>query len=316
MSLFEFIDHMMKNVYTIAAFYSILAVFFLNTAAGKRFIELFRTKILYSDPSQNKSDRLILRVRRMESAILDIQKAISSTTIKDKFETIDSEINKHLADKLPTLIAERLKQSKDIEDGLRLELVDMITLEVKNYLGSTDVAKIIEAHDKLEHTESRLQKHKDLETQINNELNSAGRMKTVMINLFIFFNFGVILLYLFGGSQLSDHAIYAITGSYISLASFIIYIYRTSNFRTSVLLAIREDNKKFFDAIEYIGKHKKGTNLTNADVDLVKLLLTNRSEREKMSDHPYEVVLKGVANSNIQFRGGKMALKEEKKRNS
>jgi hypothetical protein len=90
------------------------------------------------------------------------------------------------------------------------------------------------------------------------------------------------------------------------LAAFIVYIYRTSNFRSSVLLALREDAKKYFDAEDYIRRLKPGASPTDRDVEVLKLLLLNRAEREKMADHPYELVLKGVTNSNIQFKGGKI----------
>jgi hypothetical protein len=137
-------------------------------------------------------------------------------------------------------------------------------------------------------------------------MRSAGRLKTVMINLFVLFNIGVLLIYFFAGEALSDRAVTAIIGLYVSLAAFIVYIYRTSNFRSSVLLALHEDGKKYYDADEYLKRLKPGASPTDRDVEVLKLLLLNRSEREKMADHPYELILKGVTNSNIQLKGGKM----------
>lgn len=145
-----------------------------------------------------------------------------------------------------------------------------------------------------------------LETTIQEQMQSAGRLKTVMINLFVMFNIGVLCIYIFGSSTLTDRAVTAIIGLYVSLAAFIVYIYRTSNFRSSVLLALHEDAKKYFDAEDYIKRLKPGASPTDRDVEVLKLLLLNRAEREKMADHPYELILKGVSNSNIQLKGGKM----------
>ena len=72
-------------------------------------------------------------------------------------------------------------------------------------------------------------------------------------------------------------------------------------------MALREDAKKYFDADEYIQRLKEGSSPTERDVEMVKLLLLNHAEREKQADHPYEVVLKGVTNSNIQLKGGKIS---------
>ncbi|WP_236492237.1 hypothetical protein, partial [Pseudomonas sp. PA-5-4A] len=119
---------------------------------------------------------------------------------------------------------------------------------------------------------------------------------------------------IFASATLTDKAVTGIIGLYISLAAFIVYIYRTSNFRSSVLLALREDAKKYFDADDYIKRLKAGASPSDRDVEVLKLLLLNRAEREKMADHPYELVLKGVSNSNIQLKGGKMisSAKNEK----
>lgn len=297
---------------TIVAVYAIIGTVLLSTRAGRRFFDTFRFKILYSETSQDKSEIISNKLIDLENKIIVLEKELSKKVLKDKSELIDSEINKYLDDKLKYLIEEKISSSNDIESSVLNDIENKISIEVKKHLLSTEITDIISASEKADHINLRCRKNDELDETINYQLNNAGKMKTVMINLFIIFNLGLLLVYIFAGSNLTQHAIYAITGLYVSLATFIIYIYRTSNVRTSVLLALREDGKKFYDAIQYLEKHKKGTTLTNTDVELIKLLLTNRSEREKMSEHPYEVILKGVANSNIQFKGGKMSLKEEK----
>jgi hypothetical protein len=132
-----------------------------------------------------------------------------------------------------------------------------------------------------------------------------------MINLFVIVNFGLIGLYVFKGAELSQYGALSLSGLYVSLAGFIIYIFRASNARTSVLLAIKEDLKKQNTAMEYVESIGNSRTLSQNDIDLIRMLMTNHSEREKKVDHPYEMVFKGISGSNIQFKGGKMAIGEK-----
>ena len=191
--------------------------------------------------------------------------------------------------------------------GLDEVINSSVNSAVTSYLEKFTVSDLLQAQRAKLKENQRLDRSNILERTIDEHMRSAGRLKTVMINLFVMFNIGVLLVYLFAAAHLTDRAVTAIIGLYVSLAAFIVYIYRSSNFRTSVLLALREDAKKYFDADEYIQRLKVGSSPTERDVEMVKLLLLNHAEREKQADHPYEVVLKGVTNSNIQLKGGKIS---------
>ena len=65
----------------------------------------------------------------------------------------------------------------------------------------------------------------ELHGTVEQERKSAGLMKSVMINLFVIVNFALIALYLFKGSELSQYGALSLSGLYISLAGFIIYIF-------------------------------------------------------------------------------------------
>ena len=72
------------------------------------------------------------------------------------------------------------------------------------------------------------------------------------------------------------------------------------------MLAIKEDEKKLSDVFDFLSAFKKTPTFTNNEVEIIRALLVNRVEREKGAEHPYEVVLKGVSNSNVLLRGGKI----------
>ena len=153
-----------------------------------------------------------------------------------------------------------------------------------------------------------------LEEILEDEMRRSGKLKMVMINLFIAVNIGVFSYYIFGDiAKLPQEAIYGAAGLYVSLATFIFYIYRASNYRTSVVLSIREDAKKYFDVLEYVRVFRSNSELTEYDIDVIRELMKNRAEREKAAKHPYEVIIKGISDANIQVGSGKMIPKKRRK---
>jgi hypothetical protein len=135
-----------------------------------------------------------------------------------------------------------------------------------------------------------------------------------MTNLFVVVNFAVIIAILFKSDQiLANKEI--VLGLYISFATFMVYVYRSSNARALIIMAGMEDIKRYHDVDKYVCTiGRRGP--SERDIDVLKLLTINRMEREKNGEHPYELVLKGISNSNILFKGGKIStssLKEKDK---
>ena len=128
-----------------------------------------------------------------------------------------------------------------------------------------------------------------------------------MMNLFVFFNLSLLALFVATPERFTDRSSLTVLGVYVSLSAFIIYIYRASNARSASLLAIKEDEKKLASVFDFLETFKKGGAFTNNEVELIRLLLINRVEREKGADHPYEVILKGVTNSTVLLKGGKVS---------
>jgi hypothetical protein len=138
------------------------------------------------------------------------------------------------------------------------------------------------------------------------ERRNASTLRTVMVNLFVLFNVSLLVGYMFFGDRLTPTSAYTLAATYLSLAAFIIYIVRTSHFRSGVLLSLRENARNQGLLAQFL--ETRTAPLTDADVDVARLLMTNRSEREKQASHPYELLLKNVQGTNIQFRGGKMQI--------
>jgi hypothetical protein len=268
--------------------------------------------MFYSESVPDSATATRRKVLELEREVDLLRKSLTDKNIQVRREAIQAELEGQLTRELPELVDRKLKEIRALDASVDSVIRSTVDMSIAAYLKSLAPSQLIENRRALMRDLERVDRSKVLEATIEEQMRSAGRIKSVMINLFVIFNIGILLVYLFAAASLSDRAITAIIGLYVSLAAFIVYIYRTSNFRSSVLLALREDAKKYFDADEYLRRLKQGASPSERDVEVLKLLLVNRSEREKLASHPYEVILKGVSNSNIQMKGGKiLASKKE-----
>lgn len=292
----------------------ILVFIVIYKTGGLKFMSRLMGNVFYSEPNSTPTRRLISRLFEMERQVHNIEKILNNKNLEGQRIAIAAELEQQLTKNLPKLVAEKLEKFKSLETSVDQQIKETIENAVSSFLAKHEPSKLIEDRREQLRLNERIERSNILEKTIQEQSQSAGRLKAVMINLFVLFNIGVLLIYLFAASSLTDRAVTAIIGLYVSLAAFIVYIYRSSNFRSSVLLALREDAKKYFDADEYIRRLKPGSSPSERDIEVLKLLLLNRAEREKMAHHPYELILKGVSNSNIQLKGGKMisATKTEK----
>jgi hypothetical protein len=167
------------------------------------------------------------------------------------------------------------------------------------------LAELLEIERSLALSSEKQEIQSELDFALDLELNSMRTTKNIMLNVFILINLGLIAALAFFGKNFSESAFQALTALYVSLAVFIVYVYRTANSRILIVLATKEDAKRLFEVNRYLSSRPKSVT-TERDVDVVRLLLTNRMERERGSEHPYELVLKGVTNSNVLVKGGKV----------
>ncbi|MHA3737858.1 hypothetical protein ACXR0M_19590 [Pseudomonas sp. Eth.TT006] len=298
----------------VALLYVVTGYILFKSGFAKKLIRSMGL-VFYSDSSSFQSKRMTSHLFELEEKIQGIQKRLANKNLEAQRSAIEAELEDQLTRDIPKIVSRKLEKIKTLDNAFDSELKATIEEAVSAFLLANEPLKLLEDRREQLRLKERAERGNILEKTIQEQSQSAGRLKAVMINLFVIFNIGVLLIYLFAAASLTDRAVTAIIGLYVSLAAFIVYIYRTSNFRSSVLLALREDAKKYFDADDYIRRLKPGASPNDRDIEVLKLLLLNRAEREKMANHPYELILKGITNSNIQLKGGKMISSKKPAKN-
>jgi hypothetical protein len=188
---------------------------------------------------------------------------------------------------------------------------DAITDRIQN--GKLSAKELMALHRELTDGDAIDSVRMEQDIAVDQEFDAAAKTKRKLVNVFIGINFVLSVVLVSAavrGTFFADIPVATqqiLLGLYASMSLFIIYVYRSSNARLLVLLAVKEDNKRYFDALRFIDS--RNAPLIETDIDVIKLLLTNRTEREKGQEHPYELVLKSISNSNILLKGGKVLAK-------
>ncbi|WP_243976821.1 hypothetical protein [Vibrio natriegens] len=192
-------------------------------------------------------------------------------------KVLSKELSKYCDEKLETQLKEYLSKSNTMSEAFRHK-----------------ISKQIESNEQLCRT-------------ILYEQNSSASLKSRLTNLFILFTLVMLGANFIFGSEITDTNKILVAITYITLSSFLIFIIRTSHQRSAMLISIQEDLKKQSELNDYLIHYKKGKDLTEHDVEFLRLLMVSRAEREAKTSHPYEVILKNVSGSNIQL--GKSSIK-------
>ena len=242
-----------------------------------------------------------------------LEREIGTQPIEVRTQAINEEVRRFLDQNLASILREKLSDSTNIERAVLDNLHSTVIGRVDALLEKEPASKLIESDLERQLASEAIGLRSKLEESLEQERRSASRLKAVMINLFVLFNLGILSLHLFTGKTLEPYVSYTITGLYLSLVAFIFYIVRASHFRSAVLLAIRENFVNQNQVMNYVRTLSRSGGPTDVDVEIIRLLMTNRTEREQKAEHPYEVLLKGVSGSNIQFKGGKMTIGTPKK---
>lgn len=130
----------------------------------------------------------------------------------------------------------------------------------------------------------------------------------VVVNLFLLLAFFVSLLTGIGLTSLPLELSLSVSMLYFGFAAFTVYSIKFSNARMLTLIALKEDRSKERLITKYLGMVSGKEQLSEHDIALLKILTTNRAQREQKTEHPYEMILHGISNSNIQFKGGKFEV--------
>ena len=153
---------------------------------------------------------------------------------------------------------------------------------------------------------------------LEKEYNATRSTKALMSNMFIFVNFiyffgllGFLVLGQVRESVVTPPAIYmAVSFSYIGLGAFVVYMIKFCNARSLTLLSLREDFLKREQVNCMAAKMVElGTN--EHHVALLQLINSSIATKEQKINHPYEMLLYGIKDSNIMFKGGKFEVRKE-----
>lgn len=283
---------------------------FLNKKSNARF------KLFFSDDNEppNTLQKLIELSIRQERTYKELNDRIDKLS-NTEFNKVAADQFKQYAEKNISSIAERaLKNTQTIEKYINDRFEEFTIESLNNHIRSLTPENISDIYRKYRTLEAYHNAQLKLDNVIDNERQSANLLKQIMINLFVIVNFALLVTYFLYSDVITQYAALAITGLYVSLATFIIYIFRSSNTRTSTLLALLEDTKNQMIALGFINS-KNDSELSENDVEFARLVLTNYAGREKQTKHPYEVILKGVSGSNIQLGNGKFTASKETQSN-
>ena len=169
--------------------------------------------------------------------------------------------------------------------------------------------------------EAQREEREAFNRMIDELMDNALRLRTRVFTIFAGINLWLIFLAIAATSFLrlefsgvasgtrevvTSNVVQGVAGLYISMAIFLVYVFRNASSRISVLLALKEDQVHHHEVHKYLSKQRAGAIPNDRDIEVLKQLLQNHSERERGHEHPYELVLKGITNSTVLLKGGKV----------
>ncbi len=156
-------------------------------------------------------------------------------------------------------------------------------------------------------------KLKNINNYLEEEYSSAKTTRMIFINLFFISTLSVICGFIWL-DKLSYEVRITIASLYFGLSLFVLFVIKSCYSRTAVIMAILEDQQKKDDIKEFFIKYKKGSDLNERDIELIKIICVSRAEREKAAKHPYEIILKNISGSSLSFGNSKLKISEEEKK--
>jgi hypothetical protein len=271
----------------------------------KIFRLFIRTLFISREERENGKTNDELQI--IKETIAKLKEDQSSAVSEEFLGNLKHEINANASFRIQEIVDRHLKSLSEKGDPVVRHFEAEIRESVEEILKKAPVAEQVNESIRFADSERRRKNGQTLDELIARQLNSANNTRAAMMNLFVLFNLTLLGVFAFLPERFSDRSSITILGVYVSLSAFIIYIYRASNARSGSLLAVKEDDKKLSNLFEFLTAFKKSSTFSSNDVEIIRALLVNRIEREKGADHPYEVVLKGVTNSNVLLKGGKIS---------
>lgn len=280
-----------------------IAYLFINSNSRRKLLRAF---FLTSEGDFQQKSKDSEEIQRLSAELEEIRAIVDRPLSDDASADLRSRIDADIRANIPDIVKHHLQELKRNDSDILKHFQEVAATSAIDHLKKLPFTDLIAHAIYRESWETRRRSVDAFSTLLDQQLSAANSTRTIMMNLFVLINISLMATFFLNSGQISEKVSISILGVYISLSAFIIYIYRASNARSASLLSIKEDDKKLYDAFLFLTNFKKGVAFSNNEVDLVKSILINRFERERGGDHPYEVILKGVTNSNVLVRGGKV----------
>lgn len=287
---------------------SVFALFLSFRSKSDRFIDLFFLKdsLLKDEKDQyisidleKKYKELVRKYENINIKLNDIENTSNSIDLDRNLEDL---INSHYdsPEKVDTILSKTINDNignnfkRYYKDFDKEDFINSEFIKYQNYIAEYDNENLIRIQDE--------------------EYRSAFSLRNKMINLFSFSVFAMIfsffILIFLKGDVFSIQKYLVVISLFLSLGFFVVYIIKSSNSRTSTLMSIYENQRNYQNIMNFISRLRLESGIADNDLEVIRMMLINYSGREKKVSHPYEIILKGLTNSNIQFSGGKMSVEK------
>lgn len=216
------------------------------------------------------------------------------------------------------LFANKLIRSLSKEDTKRIASFifsrkrNIVEILVSSFIDiNKDRRKTEENNTKHSEKEQKNKAKKEINNYLEEEFYSAKATRAIFTNLFFFSTVIVISAFIYL-DKLNYEVRITIGCIYFGLSLFILFIIKSCYSRIAVIFSILEDQDKKSDIRDFFVKYKKGTDMNEHDIELIKIMNISRAEREKTAKHPYELILKNISGSSLSFGSSKINIKEKK----
>ncbi|MFZ4250867.1 hypothetical protein ACEV6G_02190 [Enterobacter ludwigii] len=273
----------------------------------------------YSSNTKNESYEINNHVINQQVSEEDLRESIREVLISEAgqgyFEKYKENISKLIDERQDELTSEtlsRIYSDKKIEDVITESINNSVDKVTNNLIGDSEQFRALEKEtlEKLS-----LIKTASFLEHLQKEYDATRITKALMSNIFIVVNLiyflGLLVFLITGRGGMATSGVYvALSCSYIGLGAFVVYMIKFCNARSLTLLSLREDFLKRDEITSMAGKVIEiGAN--EHHVALMQLMTSSIAIKEQKINHPYEMLLYGIKDSNIMFKGGKFEIKKE-----
>ena len=263
------------------------------------------------DNPTNKNQKSISE----DEIITLINKTLIDTAGKKHFDDYKENVEKFISLRQSELTNHALSNfysESNIEKEITDSLAEKINNKTKKFIRESEEFKELEKNtlDKI-----NLIKVSSFLEHLEKEYDATRSTKALMSNIFIIVNaiyfIGLLLFLIFGKSVAATPSLYvALSCSYIGLGAFVVYMIKFCNARSLTLISLREDFLKR-DVTSSIANKVVDLGTNEHHVALLQLINSSVATKEQKINHPYEMLLYGIKDSNIMFKGGKFEIKKE-----